>query len=175
LGAHKLAPMGNQTGPSWLLRPRSGSAQARSGSAQALHRRCTASAQVKAATAQGRGPNWSWGKKILCPTIGVFSKDAGNYAWWDTGDEGGFSFRFHSFIEDPTSYEACHSGVLVLDIASRALHGSLSDLFRYGRLGRLGNQSGYVPHGTNTIDIDSVRKQSAAVLSRHLEHPLTVI
>lgn len=105
----------------------------------------------------------------------VFSKDAGNYAWWDTGDEGGFSFRFHSFIEDPTSYEACHSGVLVLDIASRALHGSLGDLFRYGRLGRLGNQSGYVPHGTNTTDIDSVRKQSAAVLSRHLEYPLTLI
>jgi hypothetical protein len=43
-----------------------------SGPAQALLRRCTASAQGKAATAQGGGPNWSWGKKILCPTIGVF-------------------------------------------------------------------------------------------------------
>jgi hypothetical protein len=37
LGAHKLAPTGNQTGAFWLLRPRSGSSQARSGSAQALH------------------------------------------------------------------------------------------------------------------------------------------
>ena len=57
LGAHKLAPTGNQTGPSWLLR------------------RCTASPQGKAATAQGEGPNWSWGNKILCPTIGVVENE----------------------------------------------------------------------------------------------------
>jgi hypothetical protein len=62
-----------------------------------------------------------------------------------------------------------------LTLQNRALHGSLGDLFRYSRLGRLGNQSGYVPHGTNTIDIDSVRKRSAAVLSRHLKYPLTLI
>jgi hypothetical protein len=58
------APTGNQTGPSWLLR-------LRSGSAQALLRGCTASTQGKAATAQGGGLDWSWEKIILCPTIGV--------------------------------------------------------------------------------------------------------
>jgi len=59
-------------------------------------------------------------KAKIQKSMDEFSKDAGSYAGWDTGDEGGFSFRFHSFIEDPTSYEACHSGVLVLDIAKQS-------------------------------------------------------
>ena len=46
-----------------------------SGPAHALLRRCTASAHGKAATAQGGGPNWSWGKKILCPTSAVFERE----------------------------------------------------------------------------------------------------
>ena len=47
----------------------------RVGLTQAPLRLCSGAAQPrlrgKAATAQGGGPNWSWGRKFLCPTIGV--------------------------------------------------------------------------------------------------------
>jgi hypothetical protein len=67
------ASYGPRSGPAQaLLRP----AQALLRPAQALLRRSTASAQGKAATAQGGGPNRSRGKKILCPTIKVFTKAA---------------------------------------------------------------------------------------------------
>ena len=51
-----------QTGPQRGTKP---APPGCSGSAQALLKRCTASAQGKAATAQGGGPNWSWEKKLM--------------------------------------------------------------------------------------------------------------
>jgi hypothetical protein len=45
-------------------------------------RGCTASAQGKAATVQGGGPNWSWGKIILCPTIEVLGHENFGVAEW---------------------------------------------------------------------------------------------
>jgi hypothetical protein len=62
----------NHTGPSLAAQASLRTAQALLKPAQALLRGCTASAQGKAATVQGGSPNWSWGKKIFCPTIGVF-------------------------------------------------------------------------------------------------------
>ena len=65
-----------------------------SGSAQA----CSPSAQAKAATGQVGGRNWNWGKKILCPTIGVLDKD------YDLLTDYTLADRLHDSDNDPTSY-----------------------------------------------------------------------
>jgi hypothetical protein len=72
---------------------------------------------------------------------------------------------FHWYMESPASYNKCGSGVLVLNIGTRVLNGCFGDLIRFGRLGR--NRSGYVPPGTNTVDMDEVRRRAAAKLDRH--------